>query len=132
MYAIRSYYAASGNIYSASSGSDIDPQGSPEDWLKAGEEVLVTGKFEATYKKTGNGFILLSYDVKAVSTEQCPYAEESTNMVIGEYQGVFDKDGVCYASVVSESGDFVDFRCANVEQALGSAAGKQVAVIFKT
>jgi|WetSurMetagenome_2_1015567.scaffolds.fasta_scaffold415153_1 hypothetical protein len=57
---------AAGVIYMTSSGGTPDPQGTPEAWKKAGEEVERIGEFSALIQKIGSGkarYILREYHV---------------------------------------------------------------------
>ncbi len=60
----KNLFKAEGVIYSADSGSTLDPHATPATWKKAGEEVQQIGKFSALIeKKPSGGYILLEYQV---------------------------------------------------------------------
>jgi hypothetical protein len=56
-------YLANGVIYRAGSGATPNPQGTPAQWKKAGEEVEPCGSFIAKIKSVGERYILLEYHV---------------------------------------------------------------------
>jgi hypothetical protein len=57
-------FEAEGIIYSAGSGSTVDPHGTPAGWKKAGETVEPAGAFTALIKTESRRYILLEYSVK--------------------------------------------------------------------
>lgn len=57
-------YRADGVIFSASSGSTLDPHGTPAEWKKKGEEVDTVGRFTAIVKPLGERWVLVEYTVK--------------------------------------------------------------------
>lgn len=125
-------FLVEGRIFTAGSGATIDPHADPLVWKKADEEVSVSGKFMATFQQTGDRYVLLAYQVRDTRPIRgCEERNITSSMVEGIYQGInASGDDVCLASVKTDDGKVLQFRCADIEASLDKAKGKRVFLLL--
>jgi hypothetical protein len=128
-------FAVEGVIYAAGSGGTPDPHGTPAQWKKAGEDVEKRGTFTARLRSVGDRYILLEYAPREktdLSVAGCAEKVLATVTVAGVYRGNDCRaDDFCKASVKTDAGKVVRFRCGEDEarRFFGTAPGRRVAAV---